>query len=64
MSLKQKIITYFDETVIEMKKVSWPSKEEVRGSTVVVIVTSIVLALFTFGVDSALSWVTRTLLGA
>lgn len=64
MNLREKIVNYFDETVIEMKKVSWPSKEEIRGSTIVVIVTSIVLALFTFGVDSALSWVTRTLLGA
>lgn len=64
MGLKEKIITYFDETVIEMKKVTWPSKDEVRGSTVVVIITSIILAAFTFGVDSTLSWITRTLLGA
>ena len=31
---------------IEMKKVSWPSLNELRGSTVVVIVTVIILSIF------------------
>jgi preprotein translocase subunit SecE len=63
MNLREKIVTYFEETVMELKKVSWPSKDEIRGSTVVVIITSIILAAFTFGVDSTLSWLTRTMLG-
>lgn len=35
----------------EMKKVSWSSKKEIIGSTKVVIVTTLILALILFGVD-------------
>jgi preprotein translocase subunit SecE len=35
----------------EMKKVSWSSRKEVIGSTKVVIITTLVLALILFGVD-------------
>ncbi len=63
MNLREKIVNYYEETILELKKVSWPTKAEIKGSTIVVIITSIVLAAFTFGVDSALSWVTRTMLG-
>lgn len=62
MGLKQKVVTYFDETMIELRKVSWPSREEIRGSTIVVIITSIILAAFLFVVDSGLSQVVKTLL--
>ena len=39
----------------EMKKVSWSSKAEVGGSTLVVIVTVVLLALFIFAVDLLVS---------
>ncbi len=63
MSVKQKVVTYFDETVVELKKVTWPSKDEVRGSTIVVIITSIVLSAFVFGVDRLLAFAVNALLG-
>ncbi len=63
MNIKQKIVTYYDETVVELKKVTWPTKDEVRGSTIVVIVTSIILSAFIFVVDRLLSWGVNSLLG-
>ncbi len=63
MNLREKIVNYYEETVLELKKTSWPTMAEIKGSTIVVIITSIVLAAFTFGVDSTLSWITRTMLG-
>ena len=39
----------------EMKKVSWPTMEELRGSTVVVLVLSLILVIFLFIVDFGLS---------
>ena len=33
---------FTDDVVIEMKKVSWPTRNELRGSTMVVIVTVII----------------------
>ena len=50
-----KIRNYFAETQEELKKCSWPSREELRGSTVVVLVTTALLGLFTVGVDWVLS---------
>ncbi len=39
----------------EMKKVSWPTFEELRGSTAVVMVLSLILIIFLFAVDFILS---------
>ncbi|MEE9464667.1 MAG: preprotein translocase subunit SecE [Candidatus Neomarinimicrobiota bacterium] len=39
----------------EMKKVSWPTFEELRGSTAVVMVLSLILIIFLFAVDFVLS---------
>lgn len=39
----------------EMKKVSWPTFEELRGSTAVVMVLSLMLIIFLFVVDFILS---------
>ena len=50
-----KIRNYFAETQEELKKCSWPSREELRGSTVVILVTTALLGLFTVGVDWLLS---------
>jgi preprotein translocase SecE subunit len=50
-----KIRNYVDETQEELKKCSWPSREELKGSTVVVMITIALLGLFTVGVDWVLS---------
>lgn len=50
-----RIRNYFAETQEELKKCSWPSREELRGSTVVILVTTVLLGLFTVGVDWILS---------
>jgi preprotein translocase subunit SecE len=50
-----RIRNYFAETQEELKKCSWPSRDELKGSTVVVLVTTILLGLFTVVVDWALS---------
>lgn len=46
----------------EMRKVSWPTAEELRGSTVVVLVLSLILVIFLFIVDFGLSRVVSFLL--
>ena len=42
---------FVGETREELRKCSWPSKEELKGSTVVVLVATVVVGLFTVGVD-------------
>jgi preprotein translocase subunit SecE len=45
---------FFSEVVSEMKKVTFPSRDEVVGTTVVVIITSFVFALFLYVADFAI----------
>jgi len=42
---------------VEMKKVSWPGRSEVVGTTVVVIVACFIFGFYLFIVDSGLAWV-------
>jgi preprotein translocase subunit SecE len=51
----KKIRKFFEEVQFEMKKVSWPSWEELRGSTYVVLSLSVILSLFLFIVDLILN---------
>lgn len=51
----KKIRNFFQEVQFEMKKVSWPTWDELRGSTYVVLSFSVLIALFLFVVDLILN---------
>lgn len=53
--MKEKITNYFNDVVKEMKKVTWPTKDELKESTWVVIVVCLLLAGFTYLIDIALT---------
>jgi len=53
---------FFSEVRSELKKVTWPSRQEVQTTTVVVIATTIVFGFYLFGLDLAFSWVFRHVL--
>jgi preprotein translocase subunit SecE len=55
ITLKEKIIGFFTDIVKEMKKVTWPKKEELKESTMVVIVTSLIFAAFVYIVDKIIN---------
>lgn len=49
---------FYHETVVELKKTVWPTRSELRNSTVVVIITMLLLGAFTALADfSVYSWV-------
>jgi preprotein translocase subunit SecE len=50
----QRLKAYVDETREELKKCSWPSWIELRGSTILIIVTVGLLGLFVVVVDRIL----------
>tara|TARA_B100000029_G_scaffold74388_1_gene66280 strand:+ start:196 stop:378 length:183 start_codon:yes stop_codon:yes gene_type:complete len=50
-----KISKYFVEIKREMGKVSWLNKQELRGSTIVVLVFSLIVVLFLFLIDLIIS---------
>ncbi|MCX8090679.1 MAG: preprotein translocase subunit SecE [Verrucomicrobiae bacterium] len=47
--------TYLQQTREELKKCTWPSWEELKGSTVVVAISILALGLFTVAVDFVLN---------
>jgi preprotein translocase subunit SecE len=53
--MKEKIIAFLTDTVKEMKKVTWPTKDELRESTIIVIAVCGIIAAFVFGVDYIVS---------
>ena len=59
----QKISQYFNGIQVEMKKVTWLSKQEMLGSTVIVGIFSVMIAIFLFFVDFGLSEVVSRILG-
>jgi preprotein translocase subunit SecE len=62
MEFLKKIREFFHDVVVEFRRVSWPSRREVVGSTTVVVVMVLVLAVFLAAVDNALSWVVGLIL--
>ena len=59
----QKISQYFNGVQVEIKKVTWLSKQELLGSTIVVGVFSVMVAIFLFLVDFGLSEFVSRILG-
>ena len=51
MTIVGKIKKFSNEVSVEMKKVTWPTKEQLKESTGIVCVFSIFFALFTFIID-------------
>jgi preprotein translocase subunit SecE len=47
----KKVREFLTETRIEMGKVSFPSRDEVVATTVVVLITSFVFAVYLWGAD-------------
>jgi len=52
---------YIAETREELKKCTWPTWEELKGSTVVVMLSIVLLGFFTVAVDFLLMLVVRNL---
>ncbi len=53
--MKEKIIGFFTDVVKEMNKVTWPKKDDLRDSTVIVLVVCLIIAGFVYLVDTAVS---------
>jgi preprotein translocase subunit SecE len=61
--MKQKVGNYLKETQAELKQVTWPTKPELIGSTIVVIFVTFVLAIFIYSVDKILETLIFSILG-
>lgn len=50
----KQFVDYLKESREELRKVTWPDRDEVTSFTIVVVITVIMISLFLWFVDSAL----------
>lgn len=62
--MANKVADYVGEVQKEMRKVSWPSRQELISNTAITLVASLVFALLIFGVDTVISRVLELVYGA
>lgn len=49
------VIDFLKDVTSELKKVSWPSREETLKMTIIVIITTVVVGLYVGGIDFGLT---------
>lgn len=59
----ERIKTYLAETRTELKKVTWPSRQDLIDSTKVVIVATLIVTVFTGIIDQILSRIIKLVFG-
>ncbi|MFA4981366.1 MAG: preprotein translocase subunit SecE [Candidatus Omnitrophota bacterium] len=62
--MANKVANFFKEIKLEMLKVSWPTREELIGSTVVVLVSLAILSLFIGVCDIILSKIINVIMSS
>ena len=60
---RQRLWAFIQGSRVEIRKVVWPTKQETTQTAIAVFVFTLVMALFFWGLDSFLLWLTRTLVG-
>ncbi len=59
----KKIANFFKEVQLEMTRVNWPTRSELRGSTSVVVLVTLAFTVFTFVIDNILKYLFDLLYG-
>ena len=57
-----KVGGFFSETKQELAKVNWPTRDELIGSTMLVIVVTLILAAYVFVIDVVLGFLMRVVI--
>ena len=52
----ERVRDYVSDVRIEMKRVTWPSKQEVYGTTVMVVLSTFLFAIYFYACDQAFSY--------
>jgi len=59
----ERLRLFLSETRTELKKVTWPTRDELRESTIVVIVSTFMVTIFVGVVDQIISRIIQLVLG-
>jgi preprotein translocase subunit SecE len=61
---ESRLTRFWNETVGELKKVSWPSRQEATNLTIVVLIVMVTMSLFLFLVDNIATRLLSLAIGA
>lgn len=56
-------LQFFRQVKQEVKKVTWPTKNEVIRTSIMVIIIVAIVSAFFFFVDQILGWIVKSILG-
>jgi preprotein translocase subunit SecE len=59
---ENRFVQFYRETMAELRKVVWPTREQAQNLTVIVIIVVIIMAIFLGGIDAILTALLRFLL--
>jgi preprotein translocase subunit SecE len=59
----RRLQNYIRDVILELRKVTWPTREELRGATITVIIFAVICSIFVGVVDFALGYIVRLVLG-
>jgi len=60
----EKVKQYLKDTMGELRKMSWPTKDELIGSTIVTVVVSVIISVFIGAVDRILVLLMQAIFGS
>lgn len=64
MASIRQVRDFVEEVQVEMRRVSWPDREQLRNTTLVVLAFVIALGLVIGFMDTVFSWLVRLIVGA
>jgi preprotein translocase subunit SecE len=62
MTILTKIVNYFKESKIELKKVIWPTPKDTFNYTLAIIIISLATAIFLGGLDYIFNYIFKMLI--
>ncbi len=54
---------FVEEVQVEMRRVTWPDREQLRNATIVILIFVLILAAIIGLMDVTFSWLVRTIVG-
>ena len=59
----RRLQNYIRDVILELRKVTWPTREELKGATITVIIFALISTLFVGAVDFVLGYIVKLVLG-
>jgi preprotein translocase subunit SecE len=54
---------FVEEVQVEMRRITWPDREQLRNATIVILIFVMILALIIGIMDTTFSWLVRMIVG-